>query len=118
MVLPLGGTNAPAQIITPVEHAILRPREDDVYIPDDIIQASRERVRHIVRDELTPSASQLIVPAGNANGPSYHDKRSRPDERDPDWDQAPKSAEYGKPSPTTEYQASRTSPSRSLLTCR
>jgi hypothetical protein len=106
MILPVAGiANVPAQIITPVEQTIVRPLEDDVYIPDDIIQASRERIRHMVRDELTPSASQQIV---HSNGPSYYDKRSRPDERDPDWDQGQPSAERGRTSPTSEHPASRT----------
>jgi WW domain len=101
MVMPAVGTaHGPAQILTPVEQIIVRPREDDVYIPDDILQASRERIRHIVRDELTPSTSQQVVHSGNANGPSYHDKRS--------WDQGQPSAEQGRTSPVSEHQASRT----------
>ena len=112
MVLPAVGANAPAQIITPVEQTITQPLEDDVYIPDDIIQASRERIRHIVRDELMPSASQQVVHPGNANGPSYHDKRSRPDERD--WDQGSLSVEQGRTSPASEHQVSRMYPPTSL----
>ena len=114
MVLPAAAANATAQIITPVEQTIVQPLEDDVYIPDDIIQASRERIRHIVRDELTPSASQQIVHPGKANGASYHDKRSRPDERD--WEQGLLSTEQGGTSPVSEHQASRMYPPTPLFT--
>jgi hypothetical protein len=108
-VLPVVGVaNVSAQIITPVEQAIVRPLEDDVYIPDDIIQASRERIRHIVRDELTPASQQIVLP-GTANGSPYPDKRSRQDERGPDWDQG-QSVDQGRTSPTSEHQGSRTYP--------
>jgi len=110
-VLPVvGTTDVLAQIITPVEQTIARALEDDVYIPDDIIQASRERNRHMVRDELTPSASQQIVPPATTNGPQYHDKRSRLDERGPDWDRGQLSADQGRTSPASEHQGSRTYP--------